>query len=46
MENPMKTIALAALAVLGIALGTAGLSTQANAYYSFAPPTPNAGSNS
>ncbi len=42
----MKKVALAALAALGIVLGTAGFSSQANAYYSFAPPAANAGSNS
>jgi hypothetical protein len=42
----MTKIAFAALAALGIVLGTAGLSTHANAYTSFAPPTQNAGSNS
>jgi hypothetical protein len=46
VENPMTKIAFAALAALGIMLGTAGLSTHANAYYSFAPPAQNAGSNS
>ena len=42
----MKKIALVALAALGVVLGTAGLSSQANAYYSFSPPAMNAGSNS
>jgi hypothetical protein len=46
VENPMTKIAFAALAALGIMLGTAGLSTHAYAYYSFAPPAQNAGSNS
>jgi hypothetical protein len=42
----MKKIVFAALAALGVVVGTAGLSTPANAYTSFAPPAINAGSNS
>lgn len=42
----MQKIVLATLAALGIVLGTAGFSTPANAYYSFAPPATNGGSNS
>jgi hypothetical protein len=42
-ENSMKKI-FAALAVLGIVLGTATLITPANAtYYNFAPPNANSG---
>jgi hypothetical protein len=42
----MKKIVLAALAGLGLVLGTAGLGAHANPPYSFAPPAVNAGSNS
>jgi hypothetical protein len=42
----MKKLVFTALAVLGIVLGTVSLTTPANAYYSFAPPAMNAGSNS
>jgi hypothetical protein len=41
----MKKIAFVALAVLGIALGTATLATPAHAYTSFAPPNQNEGAN-
>ena len=42
-KNSMKKI-FAALAVLGIVLGTATLITPANAtYYNFAPPNANSG---
>jgi hypothetical protein len=41
----MKKIVLAALAGLGLVLGTAGLGAHATPY-SFAPPAMNAGSNS
>ena len=42
----MKKFVVTALAVLGTVFGTASLTTPANAYYSFAPPAMNAGSNS
>jgi hypothetical protein len=44
-ESAMTKIVLAALAGLGIVLGTAGLGAHASPYW-FAPPAANAGSNS
>ena len=41
----MKKFAFAALAILGIVLGTASLTAPANAY-TFAPPAQNGGANS
>jgi hypothetical protein len=40
-ESTMKNFIFAALAVLGLALGTASLTSPAHAAYSFAPPNQN-----
>ena len=37
----MRNFVFAALAVLGLVLGTASMTAPANAYNSFAPPNPN-----
>ena len=37
----MRNFVFAALAVLGLALATAGMTTPAKAYYNFAPPNQN-----